>query len=79
MCTSTIWCKELNPDSSEKMKAGREGMTKDEIVGWHHRMNRHEFKQPPGDNEGQAAAHGVTKSQTGLSNWTSTTWTSQNL
>ena len=23
-------------------------MTKDEIIGWHHRLNGHEFKQAPG-------------------------------
>ena len=28
-------------------------MTEDEIVGWHHRLNRHEFEQIPGDSEGQ--------------------------
>ena len=43
-------------------------MTKDEMVGWHHRMNGHEFKQTLGDDEGQAAIHGVTKTQTRLSN-----------
>ena len=25
----------------------------DEMVGWHHRLNRHEFEQTLGDNEGQ--------------------------
>ena len=24
-------------------------MTEDEMVGWHHRLNRHEFEQTPGD------------------------------
>ena len=28
-------------------------MTEDEIVGWHHRLNGHEFEQAPGDSEGQ--------------------------
>ena len=28
-------------------------MTEDEMVGWHHRLNRHEFEQAPGDGEGQ--------------------------
>ena len=28
-------------------------MTKDEMVGWHHRLNGHEFEQTPGDSEGQ--------------------------
>ena len=24
------------------------GLTEDEILGWHHRLNRHEFEQAPG-------------------------------
>ena len=42
-------------------------MTEDEMVGWHHRLNGHEFEHP-GDREGQgslhATVHGVAKSQT---------------
>ena len=49
-------------------------MTGDKMVGWHHRLNGHEFEQIPGDGEvreaWRAAVHGVAKSQTGLSNWT---------
>ena len=30
-------------------------MTEDEMVGWHHRLNRHEFEQAPGDGEGQGS------------------------
>ena len=41
------------------------------MVGWHHRLNGHEFEQVPGvDDDGEAwcaAVHGVTKSQTRLS------------
>ena len=29
------------------------GTTEDEMVGWHHRLNGHEFEQAPGDVEGQ--------------------------
>ena len=28
-------------------------MTEDEMTGWHHRLNGHEFEQAPGDGEGQ--------------------------
>ena len=28
------------------------GMTADEMVGWHHQLNRHEFVQTSGDSEG---------------------------
>ena len=30
-------------------------MTEDEMVGWHHRLNGHEFEQTPGDGEGQGS------------------------
>ena len=44
-------------------------MTKEEMVGWHHQLNRHEFEKTPGDSEGQGSLvcckeSGVTKSQT---------------
>ena len=29
------------------------GAAEDETVGWHHRLNGHEFEQTPGDSEGQ--------------------------
>ena len=30
-------------------------MTEDEMVGWHHQLNRLEFEQTPGDGEGQGS------------------------
>ena len=30
-------------------------MTKDEMVGWHHRLHGHEFEQAPGVGDGQAS------------------------
>ena len=30
-------------------------MTEDALVGWHHRLNEHEFEQALGDNEGQGS------------------------
>ena len=30
-------------------------MTEDEMVGWHHRLNGHEFERAPGDGEGQGS------------------------
>ena len=44
------------------------GVTKDEMVGWHHGLNGYEPEQTLGDGEGQgtwhAAVHGGAKSQT---------------
>ena len=31
------------------------GMTEDELVGWHHRLNGHEFEQAPGVGDGQGS------------------------
>ena len=30
-------------------------MTEDEMVGWHHQLNGHEFEQTLGDGEGQGS------------------------
>ena len=47
------------------MKAGGEGMTEDEKVGWHQVLNGHDFEQTLGDGEGQGSlafsVHVVTK------------------
>ena len=46
-------------------------MTEDEMVGWHHQLDRHEFEQVwelVTDGEAwHAVVHGVTKSRTCLS------------
>ena len=46
-------------------------MTENEMVGWHHRLDGHEFEQVLGlvmDREAwRAAVHGVAKSRTQLS------------
>ena len=39
----------------ERLKAEGEGTTEDEMVGWHHRPNRHESEQALGDGEGQGS------------------------
>ena len=33
----------------------KKGMTEDERVGWHHRVNGHELEQTPGDGEEQGS------------------------
>ena len=65
-----------DPDVGNNWRQEEKGMTEDEIVGWHHRLNGHESEQTLGNSEGQeagcAAVHGVAKSQTWLSDWTTT-------
>ena len=38
-----------------KTKAKREGAAEDEMAGWHHWLNGHEFEQTPGGSEGQGS------------------------
>ena len=71
------WLIRKDPDAGKDGRLVEKGMTEDEMVGWHHWLNAHEFEQAPGDGEGQearcAAVHGVTKSWTRLSDSTTTT------
>ena len=60
-----------------KIEGRRRRGWEDEMVGWHHRLNGHEFEQALGVDDGQgsreawrAAVHGVAKSRTQLSDWT---------
>ena len=63
-----LWC-------WERLKAGGEGVAEDEMVGWHHWLNGHEYEQTSWDSEERgawhAAVHEVAKSQT-LSDWKAT-------
>ena len=65
------------PDAGKDWEQEENGMTEDEIVGWHHQLNGHKFNQILGGSEGreawQAAVHEVPKSWTQLSDWTATT------
>ena len=38
-----------------KTEARGERMTEDEMIGWHHRLNAHEFEHALGDGEGQGS------------------------
>ena len=40
-----IW---KDPDAGKDWRREEKGMTKDEVVGWYHRLNAHEFEQAPG-------------------------------
>ena len=54
------------------------GTTEDEMAGWHHWLDGHEFEWTPGVDDGQgglrAAIQGVAKSQTWLNDWTELNW-----
>ena len=43
------------PDDGKDGGQEEKGATEDEMVGWHHQNNGHEFEQTPGDSEGQGS------------------------
>ena len=67
------WLTGKDPDAGEDWGQEEKGTTEDEMVWWHHRLTGHKFEQILGHSEGQGSLvciHGVTKSRTWLSNWT---------
>ena len=44
-----------DPDAGKDRRQEENGMTEDEMVGWHHRLDGHEFEQAPGVGDGQGS------------------------
>ena len=45
-----------DPDAGKDWRPEEKGtMTEDEMFGWYHQLSGHEFKQTPGDSEGQGS------------------------
>ena len=42
-------------EGEDTVRQEEKGMTGDEMVGWHHRLNGHELEQAPGDGEEQGS------------------------
>jgi len=65
-----------DPEAMKDWGQEEKGMIEDEMVGWHHQLNRHElsnFQEMVKDREAWCAAVlGLAKSQTWLSNWVTT-------
>ena len=47
-----IW---KDPDGGKNWRQAEKGITQDEIVGWHHHLNGHEFEKPLGVGDGQGS------------------------
>ena len=46
---------EKHPDDAKNWRQEEKDMTEDEMVGWRHWLNGHEFEQTQGDSEGQGS------------------------
>ena len=64
-----------DPDAAKDQRQEEKGMTEDEIVGWHHPLNEHEFEQALGVGDGQGSlaccSHGTAWDckESGTSEW----------
>ena len=49
------WLTVKDPDAGKDWRLEEKGTTEDEMVGWHHWIDRHEFEQALGVGEGQGS------------------------
>ena len=49
------WLIGKDPDAGKDWRREEKGTTEDEMVGWHHRLDRHEFEWAPGVGDGQGS------------------------
>ena len=65
-----------DPDPGKEWRQEDEGMTEEEMTGWHHQVNGHEFEQTLKDSEGQGSLACCSpwgcKESKWLSSWTTT-------
>ena len=62
-----------DPDAGKDWGQEEKGTKEDEMVGWHHQLDGHEFEQAPGDGEGQESLGCY--SPWGSKEWDMTDWT----
>ena len=49
------WLIGKDPDAGKDQRQEKKGTTEDEMVGWHHWLDGHEFEQAPEDGDGQGS------------------------
>ena len=49
------WLIRKDLDAGKDWRQEEKGMTEDEMVGWHHQLDGHEFEQTPGVGDGQGS------------------------
>ena len=66
------WLIGKDPDAGKDWRWEEKGTTEDEMVGWHHWLNGHEFERAlgVGDRQGSLACYRGCKESYQLSNWT---------
>ena len=47
------WLIRKDLDAGKDWRQEEKGMTEDEMLGWHHQLDGHEFEKAPGDSDGQ--------------------------
>ena len=47
------WLIGKDPDAGRDWRQEKKGTTEDEMAGWHHQLDGHEFEQTPGVGDGQ--------------------------
>ena len=52
---SKNWLIRKDPYAGKDWRQKEKGTTENEMVGWHHRLNGHEFEQAPGVGDGQGS------------------------
>ena len=52
---SKNWLIGKDPDAGKDWRQEKNGIAEDEVVGWHHWLNVHEFEQSPGVGDGQGS------------------------
>ena len=75
-----LWCTHCigkDPDAEKDWRQKEKRVTEDEMIGWHHWLNGHEFEQTLGDSEGQGSLACCSpwgcKELDIISDWTTTT------